>query len=500
VTLLVFVQNKSKVCRSRQAFFVVKILINEAQKTQFKYLNPMKITVKRHQSLADLHTAVGLYLQLRDIYPGALLLESSDYQSAQNSLSFICLEPISSINLEEKRLTIHEGKSQKTVLLQEPKAVLQHLKSYLNSFELSEKENTDGLFGYFGYDAIEFMEDIELQSPTDSNFAIPALQFSLFRYVIKINHYTDTMQLSEYLPDGESSKLDQLLNRIQISTSTAYPFQTKGSLRSNLTDDQFLAMAGKARHHCRRGDVFQLVLSRRFQIDYQGDDFQVYRRLRTINPSPYGFYFDFGKFRLFGSSPESQLKIASNSASLNPIAGTYRRSGEDAADRQLAQKLLNDPKENAEHAMLVDLARNDLNRSCIAVKVDKLKEVQYFSHVIHLVSKVSGQLRPENHPLDVVADTFPAGTLSGAPKHRALQLIDKYEPSKRGYYGGAAGFIGLNGDINLAILIRSFLSKNNVLSFQAGAGIVEASNEENELQEVNNKLAALMKAINQPEK
>ena len=459
----------------------------------------MKLTLKRHHSPADLHTAVGLYLQLRDEYPGALLLESSDYQAAQNSSSFICLKPLSSISLEGKSLHIKNLAKSKKIDIQNSQEFLHHFKNYLSSFELSESQDTDGLFGYLGYDAVEFLEDISLQYTTESSFELPAMQFSFFRFVIKINQFNDTMQLSEFIPEGEQSQLQSLINRLQISTYTPYPFHTQGQLRSNLTDEQFMEMVEKARYHCQRGDVFQLVLSRRFQINYQGDDFQAYRRLRSINPSPYGFYFDFGKHRIFGSSPESQLKITANKASLNPIAGTYRRSGADAADRELAQKLLNDPKENAEHAMLVDLARNDLNRSCDTVKVDKLKEVQYFSHVIHLVSEVSGRLSEGKHALDVVADTFPAGTLSGAPKHKAMQLIDKYETSKRGMYGGAVGFIGLNGTLNLAILIRSFLSKNNVLSLQAGAGIVEASSPENELQEVNNKLGALMQAIGQSE-
>lgn len=459
----------------------------------------MKLTLKRHHSLADLHTAVGLYLQVRDEYPGALLLESSDYQAAQNSSSFICLSPISSISLEGKSLHIKNLTASKTIEIQNNDEFLDHFKSYINSFELSENQDTDGLFGYLGYDTVEFLEEIALKKPTENSSDMPAMQFSFFRFVIKINQFNDTMQLSEFIPEGEQSQLQKLINRLQISTYTPYPFQTSGQLQSNLTDEEFIEMVEKARYHCRRGDVFQLVLSRRFQINYQGDDFQAYRRLRTINPSPYGFYFDFGKYRIFGSSPESQLKITAKKASLNPIAGTYRRSGADAADQKLAIKLLNDPKENAEHAMLVDLARNDLNRSCDDVKVDKLKEVQYFSHVIHLVSEVSGQLRKDKHALDVVADTFPAGTLSGAPKHKAMQLIDKYENMKRGIYGGAVGFIGLDGAVNLAILIRSFLSKNNVLSFQAGAGIVEASSAENELQEVNNKLAALMQAIGQTE-
>ncbi|MCK9450070.1 MAG: anthranilate synthase component I family protein [Bacteroidales bacterium] len=459
----------------------------------------MKLTIKRHHSLADLHTAVGLYLQLRDEYPGALLLESSDYQAAQNSSSFICLSPLSSISLQGNSLLIKDLTEQKKIEIQNNQEFLPHFKAYINSFEISDTQSTDGLFGYLAYDTVEFLEDVSLQNPTDSSCELSAMHFSFFRFVIKINQFNDTMQLSEFIPEGENSQLQTLVNRLQISNYAPYPFQTQGLLRSNLTDQQFMEMVEKARHHCQHGDVFQLVLSRRFQINYQGDDFQVYRRLRSINPSPYGFYFDFGKHRIFGSSPESQLKISNNKASLNPIAGTYRRSGADAADRELAQKLLNDPKENAEHAMLVDLARNDLNRSCDNVQVEKLKEVQYFSHVIHLVSEVSGQLRKGKHALDVVADTFPAGTLSGAPKHKAMQLIDKYESSKRGIYGGAVGFIGLNGTINLAILIRSFLSKNNVLSFQAGAGIVVASSAENELQEVNNKLAALMQAIEQSE-
>lgn len=459
----------------------------------------MKLTLKRHHSLADLHTAVGLYLQLRDEYPGALLLESSDYQAAQNSSSFICLNPLSSISLEGKSLHINNLTTSTTIEIQNNEDFLNHFKSYINSFELPEKQDTDGLFGYMGYDTVEFLEEISLKKSIEHHSDMPSMQFSFFRFVIKINHFNDTMQLSEFIPEGEKSQLQKLVNRIQISTYTPFPFQTQGQLQSNLTDEQFIEMVEKARYHCRRGDIFQLVLSRRFQINYQGDDFQAYRRLRTINPSPYGFYFDFGKHRIFGSSPESQLKITAQKASLNPIAGTYRRSGEDAADQELAKQLLKDPKENAEHAMLVDLARNDLNRSCDDVKVDKLKEVQYFSHVIHLVSEVSGKLRNDKHALDVVADTFPAGTLSGAPKHRAMQLIDKYENTKRGIYGGAVGFIGLDGAVNLAILIRSFLSKNNVLSFQAGAGIVEASNAEKEMQEVNNKLAALMQAIGQPE-
>jgi anthranilate synthase component 1 len=319
--------------------------------------------------------------------------------------------------------------------------------------------------------------------------------FALFRYVIHLNHFNDIMTIIEYIPEGESSTIGQLKVQIQNTRNNGFPFYTTGATETNITDETFIDMVQKAKYHCRRGDVFQMVLARRFSVSFKGDEFNVYRALRRINPSPYLYFFDYGNFRIFGSSPESQLKISNGKATLNPIAGTYRRTGNDIADKALAEKLSEDPKENAEHAMLVDLARNDLSRSCTNVKVETYKEVQFFSHVIHLVSKVTGKLKTHINPMKVIADTFPAGTLSGAPKHRAMQLIDQYENQSRGFYGGAVGFIGFNGDVNLAILIRSFLSKNNKLFFQAGAGIVNSSDEVSELQEVNNKLAALHKAI-----
>ena len=456
----------------------------------------MKITTKRHHALADLHTAVGLYLHLRDEYAGALLLESSDYQSAQNSSSFICLQPLSSFSVTDQtvRTQLHAKKAQEVQTDQSQ--FISHFQEYIDAHQLEQASAEDGFFGYIGYDAVALMEDVPLESDADPRLLYPAMHFALFRFVIHLNHFNDTMDITEYIPEGEKSQLDSLLAKLNHNRYNPYPFLPKGAISSNLTDEQYLEMVAKARHHCKRGDVFQLVLSRRFELSYQGDDFQVYRNLRAINPSPYGFYFDYGRYRIFGSSPESQLRISKGMASLNPIAGTYKRTGDDAADKLLAEKLAKDEKENAEHAMLVDLARNDLSRNCADVKVETLKEIQFFSHVIHLVSKVSGRLRADVNPLQVVADTFPAGTLSGAPKHRAMQLIDRYEPQRRGFYGGAVGFIGLDGSVNLAILIRSFLSKNNKLFFQAGAGIVEASNEANELQEVNNKLAALVSAIN----
>ena len=254
-------------------------------------------------------------------------------------------------------------------------------------------------------------------------------------------------------------------------------------------------MLTRGKEHCFRGDVFQIVLSRQFSQKYKGDEFQLYRALRSVNPSPYLFYFDYGDYRIFGSSPEAELRIKKGRAIINPIAGTFRRTGNDEQDRILAEKLCADPKENAEHVMLVDLARNDLSRNADDVRVDNYREVQYFSHVIHLVSEVSGKLPGDSNMISVLGDSFPAGTLSGAPKHRAMQLIDRYENQRRSYYGGTIGFIGFDNSLNHAIMIRSFLAKSNTLFYQAGAGIVAGSVEENELQEVNNKLAALKKAI-----
>ncbi len=455
----------------------------------------MKLKIQRLQNSGDLHTPVGLYLALRDLYPGALLLESSDYHSAGNSSSYICLQPLSSIVIQQEKIEIRENSRTIFSLQLSAADVPKILGNYLQSFQQEGLTNGDGIYGYISYDAVRHFEDIELNKRMASNFEHPELIFSAFRFVIHLNHFNDTMNITEYCPEEEKTALPQLLAHIRQRPAPLFPFQTTGDTQSNLTDEHFLEMIRKAKTHCRRGDVFQVVLSRQYSVGFKGDDVNVYRALRRINPSPYLYYFDFGSFRIFGSSPESQIKIKDGVASLNPIAGTYRRTGNDKADEALAEQLSLDPKENAEHAMLVDLARNDLSRGCHNVQVATYKEVQFFSHVIHLVSKVTGEMKDPREAIRSITDTFPAGTLSGAPKHRAMQIIDALEPQSRGFYGGAVGFISFSGQVNLAILIRSFLSQNNQLFFQAGAGIVDASNIESELQEVNNKLAALHKAI-----
>jgi anthranilate synthase component 1 len=456
------------------------------KKIQFKTTSKTKI--------ADTVTPVGLYLRFRDAYANTLLLESSDYHSKEESFSFIAIEPVVSIKAENHYLSI----SHKGVLL-ENKKIGRNFNSIFESYSetialdcSSELKSFNGLYGYTTYDSVQYFENIEITVP-DAPSAIPLMQYSFYRFIIAINHFNDEMTLIENIEEGTASRINEIQTIIDAQAFNTQKFEISGDETSNITGEDFKEYVVKAKAHCKRGDVFQLVLSRQFQQKFKGDEFNVYRALRSINPSPYLFYFDYGSFKLMGSSPEAQIKISGGKATINPIAGTFRRTGDMAEDIKLGKKLSADKKETAEHVMLVDLARNDLSKHADNVTVDVFKEVQYFSHVIHLVSTVSGKLK--GNPIEIVGDTFPAGTLSGAPKYKAMQLIDKYENQSRGFYGGAVGIIGLDGSVNLAIAIRSFVSKSNVLYYQAGAGIVIHSNEEKELQEVNNKLAALKKAL-----
>jgi anthranilate synthase component 1 len=343
------------------------------------------------------------------------------------------------------------------------------------------------------YDAVRYYEDVEI-SKTEEATAIPDLYYAVYQNIIAINHFNNEAYLFAHCYESENNipEIEQLLKSKNFPT---YEFSKEGEAITNVSDKEFKNLVETAKKHCQRGDVFQLVLSRRFEQSFSGDEFNVYRALRTVNPSPYLFYFDYGNFKLFGSSPEAQLVVKDKKAEIHPIAGTFKRTGNDEQDAELAKKLAADKKENAEHVMLVDLARNDLSRHGKSVEVETYREVQYFSHVIHLVSKVTAQIKDSVSTMEVVADTFPAGTLSGAPKHMAMELIEKYEPTPRGYYGGAIGFMDFSGNFNHAIMIRTFLSKNHRLYFQAGAGIVAASSAESENQETYNKLGALNKAL-----
>lgn len=449
------------------------------------------------QILGDMHTPVSIYLKVRDLYPQSVLMESSDFHANQNSLSFIALCPLASIGINSGMVTTsYPNGGKETCPLSESFTVENALNSFINQFQVqgSHKE-VCGLYGYTTFNSVKYFEKISIKESHDEMNDAPDILYILYKYVIIFNHFKNELTLVEMLSEGEESKLNELEAAIENRNYASYNFSVTAPITSPITDEQHKENVRKGIAHCLRGDVFQIVLSRRFIQPFAGDDFKVYRALRSINPSPYLFYFDFGGYRIFGSSPETHCKIDNRQAYIDPIAGTTRRTGDPVKDKELTEELLSDPKENAEHVMLVDLARNDLSRNCHDVKVVFYKEPQYYSHVIHLVSRVCGTMNEEANTMKTFIDTFPAGTLSGAPKVKAMQLISQMEPHNRGAYGGCIGFIGLNGDLNQAITIRTFVSRNNELWFQAGGGIVAGSNEENELQEVNNKLGALKKAI-----
>ncbi len=461
-------------------------------------MTKVKLHTNYKKLLADTVTPVSIYLKLRDKYENPILLESSDYHGADDSFSYICCEPIARFEVKGDKFkqSLPEEVTEGQVSGQE---VMQKLDAFVAAFEVSEnpfKFINNGLFGYIGYDAVQHFENIPVGDHQADEYDIPDILYHVYRYVIAIDHFKNELYIFEHSPEGSTPKgLAEIENLVNNKNYPSYAFTPAQQEISNYNDEEFLSMIDKGIQHCFRGDVFQIVLSRRFHDSFSGDEFNVYRALRSINPSPYLFYFDYGSYKIFGSSPEAQLVIKDRKATIHPIAGTFRRTGNDEADAELAKELHQDPKENSEHVMLVDLARNDLSRAGSNVEVDTYKEVQYFSHVIHLVSKVTGTLGENVSETQMISGTFPAGTLSGAPKVRAMQLINEYESTRRGYYGGAIGFMGFNGDFNHAIMIRSFLSKDNTLFYQAGAGVVAKSNRESELQEVNNKLAALRKAI-----
>ncbi len=461
-------------------------------------------TTDSRSMLADLHTPVSVYMKLRDMYTRSALMESSDYHGGENSRSFIGIEPMASVEVGHGVATLEfpDGKKVKHDISQKYTTDMA-VNEFLASFGIEgEGREHCGLFGYTSFNAVRYFENIPVKDETQERNDAPDVLYVLFKNVIVFDHFNNSMQLVELMAEGEESHLPQLEQKINCAPVPVFDFHPVGETTSTLTDDEHKANIRKGIAHCLRGDVFQIVLSRRFIQHYEGDDFKLYRALRSINPSPYLFYFDMGGFRIFGSSPETHCRVdmSTRRAYIDPIAGTTKRTGDREQDAKNALYLRNDPKENAEHVMLVDLARNDLSRNCHDVKVDFYKDMQYYSHVIHLVSRVSGELNDDAAPVRTYVDTFPAGTLSGAPKVRAMQLISEIEPHNRGAYGGCIGFIGFDGSLNQAITIRTFVSRNNELWFQAGGGIVAKSNEEYELQEVNNKLGALRKAIFMAEK
>ena len=459
-------------------------------------MTEFKIKSTTRKLLADIITPVSIYLRIRDIYPNSLLLESSDYHGNENSYSFICMKPIAGFLVNERVITeSYPDGSAIVTEISDKQTFSKRFSLFMRTFSQMESQTdipANGLFGYLSYDAVEYFEKIEFKNDVEKPYNIPDVRYHLYKYIIAINHYQNTLQIIENLINGELDRIESLLNSRNVAI---YSFNTKGEEKQNISDDEYREMVRKGKQHCFLGNVFQVVLSRQYSRQFTGDEFNVYRALRSINPSPYLFYFDYGNYKIFGSSPEAHLKINKGKAYINPIAGTFRRTGNDENDKVLAQQLSGDLKENAEHVMLVDLARNDLSRHSVNVKVESFREVQFYSHVIHLVSAVSGELKEGTTIADIMTATFPAGTLTGAPKYMAMKIIDNCENQRRGYYGGAIGFLDFSSNFNHAIMIRTFLSKDNTLYFQAGAGIVADSDEESELQEVSNKLGALRNAI-----
>lgn len=459
-------------------------------------------TIKSIALPGDLSTPVSTYLKVRDLFAQSALMESSDYHGSENNRSFIGLEPLASFSVSHgKAIMLYPDKTEHQVDITDNYSVSDAFDDFIKMFSVEGNDSAYcGLYGYTSFNAVRYFEHIDVKDSKEAKNDAPDIHYIMYKYLLVFNDFSSELKLLEMLADGESSRADEIVRAVMSRNYATYTFHAVGPTTSPLTDEEHKANIRRGIAHCKRGDVFQIVLSRRFIQHYEGDDFELYRALRRINPSPYLFYFDFGGFRIFGSSPETHCRIEDNGmAYIDPIAGTTRRQGNTEADAKAAAALLADPKENAEHTMLVDLARNDLNRHCSEVEVEFLKDTQFYSHVIHLVSRVRGRVRPGTNAIKLLADTFPAGTLSGAPKVRALQLISQYEPHNRGAYGGCIGFIGLNGTLNQAITIRSFVSRNGELWFQAGGGIVAASDEEYELQEVNNKLGALRKAIDMAE-
>lgn len=469
-------------------------------------MSKIKINTTSKSLMGDLHTAMGIYLKLRDKYRDTILLESADHNVNNNSFSYIAINAIAGVeikNLQEIEVKYPLSNPEKS-LINEEFNITDFLDNFSKNFDYNVAKNpvekmAQGLFGYTSFDAVQFFDTIKFK-PQSKEVEIPLLRYRLYQYVIAINHFNDEMFIIENKIEGLKSDALEIENLIQNKDVALYPFEAVSEETSNLNDDEYRNLVELAKKHCFRGDVFQLVLSRRFEQKFRGDEFNVYRALRNINPSPYLFFFDYGDYKLMGSSPESQLIIQNKKAIIHPIAGTFKRTGDTEKDLLSVETLKKDPKENAEHTMLVDLARNDLSKLGKNVTVSKLKEIQLFSHVIHMVSEVTAELDENINPYQMIATTFPQGTLSGAPKYKALELIDAYEKTSRGYYGGCIGFVGFDGSCNQAIMIRTFLSKNNTLFYQAGAGIVAQSSAESELQEVNNKLGALKKAIIKAEK
>jgi anthranilate synthase component 1 len=473
---------------------------------------------------ADLETPVSLYLKLRG--DGAsFLLESVEGGERIARYSFIGVQPRVEYILRDGQIEIKEnGKTRVIPLDDDPTRFLQEEMRRFSTERLPNAPRfTGGLVGYLGYEAVRYFEptlkskmmhasttptaSLPAQRPGLHSARIPDGIYLLADTVIAFDHARRSIFLIANVLDGDvetaNQKLDQIAERIQQPLPAANKTNiTPSEIRSNMTQEIFEAMVCDAKEHIAAGDIFQVVLSQRFTRETSVEPFDVYRAVRRLNPSPYMFFFDFGPVDgeplfIVGSSPEMFVRLEGRTASLRPIAGTRPRGADVNADASLAEDLLADPKERAEHVMLVDLGRNDLGRVCEygTVKVSDFFTIERYSHVMHIVSHVEGALRRGLTSFDLVRAAFPAGTVSGAPKVRAMEIISELEPDARGAYAGMVGYFGFDGAMDTCLAIRTMVGRGRTVSVQAGAGIVADSDPATEFQETVNKASAMLRAI-----
>jgi len=459
--------------------------------------------------LADMETPVSAYLKIRD-KSFSYLLESADSSNGQGRYSFIGYRPHMVAMLHNTEMEIIKGNGRKIVRdVENPLHVLRDLIGKFKPVPIRELPPFQGgLVGYFDYDLVRKWE--HLPGVLREDLQVPESLFTIARRMIIFDHFTHQISVIAFALLGDNEDLKEIytlaceeveetideLQRPLPPIQEREPFAVS-NLHANFTRKDFEEAVRKAKHHITAGDVIQVVLSQRFSGKVSGDDFLLYRSLRSINPSPYMFYLHFGEIRLIGSSPEVLIRLTDGKVELRPIAGTRPRGKTSEEDNGLEEELIADPKERAEHIMLVDLGRNDVGKAAVpgSVSVPRLMDVERYSHVMHLVSRVEGRLKPEMDAFDLFMATFPAGTVTGAPKIRAMEIICDLEPTSRGPYAGAVGYFGFDGNMDFCITIRTIAIARSTLSIQVGAGIVADSSPHGEYEETLRKADAMFKAI-----
>lgn len=473
-----------------------------------KLLNEYKITPVFYEVLSDTCTPIHIYNALEQNEENCFILESVDNSQQWGRYSFIGINPKAEITVKNGTITHTQGADIKTINPEHPITYLSHIMEEYRSPVFSNKPKlTGGLIGYFAYDTIRYIEKTVSNSP-DNDLDMPDCHLFLYDEIVAFDHLTNkTIIILNISHQGDiaaqyqacQKRADEIAERLRSYVPLPKPRSAKKeiSIISNVTEEEFTDMVLKAKEHILNGDIFQIVLSQRFEIKNPPEPFDVYRMLRATNPSPYLYYFKNKAYQIAGASPEMLVNVTERIVSTKPIAGTIGRSILEEEDKKLEQQLLSDPKERAEHTMLVDLGRNDVGKVAKfgTVKVTDFMHIERYSKVMHLVSNVTGYLRDDKNALDALMAVLPAGTLSGAPKIRAMQLIDQLENKRRGLYGGTVGYLGFDGNMDTCIAIRTVLFKNNKAYVQAGAGIVADSVPEKEYLETKNKALAVINAI-----